>query len=176
MKYLLVFALVLSLVLLPLSAQQSVQTPLPVQNSSTGSTGSAVPAKASYLGGNGSGNLLGLTLCDSSAFVNFTTATTTQIVALVAAKSVRVCSYLISFVGSATANSFIFKSGTGTNCGTATASISPTIWGPTATGPGLAIAHGSGVGQLFTAGTANALCGTTSAATTVGVWVSYTQF
>jgi hypothetical protein len=159
-----------------MGADTNISSPAPTQDASTGATGSAVPAKATYLAGNGSGNLTGLLACDKSAFINFTTATTTQIVALVSGQSIRVCGFLVSFVGSATANTFIFKSGTGSNCGTGTASISPTLQGPTATGPGLVAPMGGGLGLLFNAGSANALCGTTSAATNVGVWVFYTQF
>ncbi len=174
MKRWALFVVLAACILMP--AQQHTVAPNSTSDAATSATGSAVPAKGAYLAGNGSGNLTGLTLCDSSAFVNFTTATTTQIVALVSGKLIHVCSYQISFVGSATANSFIFKSGTGTNCATGTASISLTMWGPNATGSGRDITRGNGVGQLFSAGSGNALCGTTSAATTVGVWVTYTQF
>lgn len=147
-----------------------------IANWGLGATGSAVPSGAHYIAGNGSGNLTGIIACDKSAFINPTTATTTQIVALVAGQTIRVCSYSISFVGSATANTLIFKSGTGTACGTGTASLSPTFQGPTTTGEGLSISQGSGLGVLFNAGSGNALCATTSAATNVGVFVTYTQF
>src|SRR5437773_11374482 len=74
-----------------------------IANWGLGATGSAVPTGAHYIAGNGSGNLTGIIACDKSAFINPTTATTTQIVALVAGQTIRVCSYSISFVGSATA-------------------------------------------------------------------------
>jgi len=71
-----------------------------IANWRLGATGSAVPSGAHYIAGNGSGNLTGIIACDKSAFINPTTATTTQIVALVAGQTIRVCSYSISFVGS----------------------------------------------------------------------------
>lgn len=115
-------------------------------------------------------------ICDKSAFVNPTTATTTQIIALSGTTVIYVCAYQVNFVGSATANTAIFKYGTGASCATGVTSISNTMFGPTATGSGSQFSMGSGIGYLFKTIAGQALCITTSAATTVGAMVSYAQF
>jgi hypothetical protein len=163
-------------VLLFARGETNVSSPQPTLEATSGSTGSAVPAKAAYMGANASGNLAGIVICDKSAFITPNTATTTQIVALVSAQTIYVCSYSVSFLGSATANTGIFKYGTGSSCGTGTTSLSATLQGPTATGSGTVVTRGSGIGYLMKTASATALCFTTSAAVAVGVDVTYTQF
>ncbi len=163
--------LVIVSVLAVLQAQQQTSSPFPTQDASTGATGTAVPAKATFIGERQSTGLAGHIGCDKSAFVNMTTATTTQIVALVSGQTIQVCSFDIS--GGGTAQTVIFKSGTGTACGTGTASVSGTY------GLGIngSIARGNGEGVLFNAGSGNALCATTSAAsTTTAINVTFAQF
>ncbi len=164
-------ALLIMVSVLAVIQAQNVSSPLPTQDASTGATGSAVPTKATYIGERQSTGLAGHIGCDKSAFINVTTATTTQIVGLVAGQTIQVCSFDISAGG--TAQTVIFKSGTGAACGTGTASLSGTY--------GLAIngsvGRGNGEGVLFNAGSGNALCATTSAAsTTTAINVTYAQF
>lgn len=140
-----------------------------IANWGHGATGSAVPVGATYLGGNGTGNLTGLTICDNSQFLDMTTATTTQIVALASSQKVRVCSFDMESNGTTTAK---FVYGTGSNCGTGTTQLGP-IWDWTAQS---GIARGSGIGQLFATIASNALCVTNSAAVNLHVWVSYTVY
>lgn len=105
--------------------------------------------------GTGSGTAGGagyqLTTCDSVAVVNVTAAATTQLVALVAARSIRVCALVITASATGTAQ---FKNGTGSNCGTGTASLT----GAMAVLINGAIALGSGSGELFKTPVSNALC------------------
>ncbi len=163
-------ALLIMVSVLAVIQAQNVSSPLPTQDASTGATGSAVPAKATFIGERQSTGLAGHIGCDKSAFVNITTATTTQIVALVSGQTIQVCSFDIS--GGGTAQTVIFKSGTGASCGTGTASLSGT-YGLAING---SIARGNGEGVLFNAGSGNALCATTSAASTTAINVTYAQF
>jgi hypothetical protein len=64
-------------------AQVNVSSPVVVKDHSSSATGSAAPATASYMAGNSSGNLACIVACDSSALIVVSTATTSQIVALV---------------------------------------------------------------------------------------------
>lgn len=134
-----------------------------------GATGSAVPSGAQYVGGNSSGNLTGFERCDSSAFLNMSTATTTEIVALTASQSIRVCSYRVMAGGTTNVK---FVRGTGSNCGTGQADVSAT-W-PLTTQTGLA--PSGGISPIYVVTSANALCVTSSAAVTLAVEVSYTKY
>lgn len=140
----------------------------------SGTTGSAPPTQASYLGGvtsGATGGLLGgITTCDSQAFLDMTTATTTEIVALTASRKVFVCYWLVESNGTAVVT---FKRGTGTNCGTGTTTISP-AWDLTAqTG----FSGGSGVGVVFdNLNAGDALCVTSSAAVNVHVFMRYAKY
>lgn len=77
-----------------------------VQDASTGSTGSAPPAKASYLGANASGatggQMRGLINCDSHIFKHITTATDTLAVQGIASQTIFVCGWRSRAAGTAT--------------------------------------------------------------------------
>ena len=65
--------------------------------------GATPPGTLHYIGGVGFGNALApLDICNNSAQLQMTTATTTQLVALVASQKVRVCSFSIQGSTSAT--------------------------------------------------------------------------
>jgi hypothetical protein len=118
------------------------------------------------LGSGAAGTLYGMTACDSSAQVTVSSGSTTEIVALVASRRIRVCSYQVT--GGNTNTTGTFVQGTGTNCGTGTANLSPSFtmlanYGYT---------RGSGIGELFATTAGNALCLTSSGGATA-VWVSY---
>lgn len=144
-------------------------TPWLTTDSATSATGSAVPSKAAYVGGNSSGNLTGIIACDSSAFLDMTTATTTQLVALSSGKTIYVCSYDIQSNGTASVK---LAYGTGTNCGTGTTQLTSNLDLTAQTG----LSRGSGLGMLTKTAASNALCATSSAAVNVHVDVTYTQF
>jgi hypothetical protein len=149
--------------------------PFLTNDSNDSATGSAVPAKAGYLGGIGSGNLTGLVVCDTSATLQMTTATTTQIVALTSAQTIRVCGFTLTGSTTATATTAKFVSGTGTNCATGQANVTnPYQLAASSTFPGMA--YGGALGMIFNAGSANALCITSSAAGTITVLVTYTKY
>lgn len=107
--------------------------------------------------------------CTSQISATITAAATTQLVALSGATNIRVCAYQ---VGIATTGTYKFVSGTGSNCGTGTADITPAT---TLTAGNVVTMSGPSGGAIFRAGASNALC---LAAVTgnVQVFVSYAQF
>lgn len=107
--------------------------------------------------------------CDQQAAVTIAAGATTQVVALTAAQSIRVCSLAVT--GDTAAGTFKFVQGTGANCGTGTADISGTFNVGVATN----IAYGSGLGELFKTTAANALCITTVTSALNGL-LSYTKY
>ncbi len=150
-------------------ADLNTSRPVPTQDLSTGSTGSAVPASAGYVGGNGSGNLTGIVACDSSTSLQMTTATTTQLVGLVSGKTIYVCQLLVNGAGSTTIK---FVYGTGTACATGTTNLTQ----PFTVSSGTNVFMGSGIGSVFKTASGNALCSTNSAAATANIQIAYTQF
>jgi hypothetical protein len=106
--------------------------------------------------------------CTNQTSATVTAAATTQLVALSGSTNIRVCSYQ---VGIATTGTFKFVSGTGSNCGTGTADLTPA----TTLTAGNVVALSAGNNSIFRAGASNALC---LAAVTgnVQVFVSYAQF
>lgn len=134
-----------------------------------GPTGSAVPATANYAGANSSGLLTGLIQADSSAAINVSSATTTQIVALSSAKKIYVTAFDV--IAGGTGN-ITFVYGTGSNCGTGTTSLTGAY--PLTAQAG--IAKGNGLGPVLVVPASNALCVTTSAAVQMSGSVAYTRF
>ena len=115
------------------------------------------------------------TMCNSSAQLQMTTATTTQIVALAAGAKVRICAYAIQGSTTSTATTLKLVYGTGTACATGTTALTP-AWNMPATSTSLPFQEGTGVGELMQTPAGNALCATSSAAGTVNIRVTYTQF
>lgn len=89
--------------------------------------------------------------CSNTAVINVTAAATTELVALTAAQTIRVCSFVITESLAGTAQ---FVYGTGTNCGTGTTNITGAM--AMATSGVLAISTGNG--SVFRTASANALC------------------
>ncbi len=116
-----------------------------------------------------SSGLGSIVVCDNSQFLNMSTATTTEIVALSSGKSIYVCSWAVMSNG--TSNVKLVR-GTGTNCGTGTTDVSANYPLTAQTG----VARGSGIGMLHKVTASNALCVTSSAAVTVAVDVTYALF
>ncbi len=166
----LIGVLVLSLTAaLATRADQNISRPVSTQDLAGGTTGSAVPSTARYIGGNSSGNLAGIVACDSSTNLQMTTATTTQLVALVSGKAIFVCQFLVNGAGSTTVK---FVAGTGTACGTGTTNLTQ----PFTVASGTNVTMGAGIGYVFKTASGNALCATNSAAATANIQVAYTQF
>lgn len=112
--------------------------------------------------------------CTANAFLNMTTATTTEIVALSGSTHIYVCSFSVVSEGDV-ASTVKFVSGTGSNCATSQEDRSSgMILGAGAT---VGVARGSGEGMILKTGAAgDALCVTSSGAANVGIDVSYAQF
>jgi len=150
--------------------------PWTTTDSADGSTGSAIPSKAQYAAGNGSGNLTGYLNCDNTAVYDAATNGATQLVALSSGKTVYVCGFQFS-TSQTTAVSVDLVYGTGTNCATSTTKLTPAypLQAASSSGPaGLAVIT-PGFTGLKTAAS-NALCINTSAGQSVQAIVWYTQF
>lgn len=91
------------------------------------------------------------TVAKTHALVNISTATTTQLVALSGVTVVYVCNFTASVVG--TTPTVLFETGTGSACGTGTASITGTF-APT-TG---SVLKAEGAGVQFQGAAGGALC------------------
>ncbi len=143
-------------------------------DASVGATGSAVPSSAKYIGGNGSGNLKGVTVCDN--WKPFSLTANTQIITGAASKQTYICS--INLVVGAATNVAVVE-GTGTTCATGTAGIfggatAATGWNFAANG---GIAQGTGFGAIGRTSTAaDNVCIFVSAANQVSGGVSWTQY
>jgi hypothetical protein len=137
-------------------------------------TGSAVPSSARYVGGNGSGNLTGVTVCDNWTAISQTTGT--QIITGTSAKKTYICS--INIV-SATAQNIALVGGTGSVCATSTHAIAggttaATGWNFAANG---GLTQGSGIGVIMQAGTAaDNLCLLMSSTGQLSGTISWTQY
>jgi hypothetical protein len=145
-----------------------------------GSTGSAPPAKASFIAGivsGATGGLLGgVPVCDTVKVVSVTSATTTALVTGVSGRHVRICAiHLVTAI----ANNVALVSGTGATCGTGTAGIAggstaANGWNFAANG---GLAFGSGIGTVAqTAATGDSVCVITSAAGPLAGTLSYTIY
>ena len=150
-------------------AQVLISQPMPTKDQSTSSTGSAVPATASFAGVVGSGNLAGIVACDNSALLTVSTAVTTQIVALSGTKSIYICSLVINGAGATTGKLVV---GTGTNCAVGLVSLTPAF----SLVAGSVVSAGAALGYVLKAAAGTAVCVTNSAAVSVNVLLSYTQF
>ena len=136
-------------------------------------TGAAPPANAilqGVIGGGATGgHVNGMIQADSSAAINVSTATTTQLVALAASQKIYVTSYDV--IAGGTGN-ITFEYGTGSTCGTGT-TILTGAYNLTAQA---GIAKGNGVGPVLVVPAGNALCVLTSAAVQMSGSVAYAQF
>lgn len=149
---------------------------LNVSDVASSATGSAPPASAAFIGGLTSGAtgglLQGIPFCDDQAFLEMSTATTTEIVALTSGRKIYVCYWLAIASGN---TDMTFKRGTGTNCGTGTNTISP-AWAFNTTTV-LAFSGGIGVGPIFDNRNAgDALCVTNSQAIVLKVFVRFAKY
>lgn len=106
--------------------------------------------------------------CTNQASATVTAAATTQIVALGASQVIRVCSFSVGMSASGTAK---FVQGTGANCGTGTADITPA----TNITSGNVWTMGNGEASVLRTGSGNALC-VTAATGNAQVFVTYAQY
>jgi hypothetical protein len=150
------------LTILAFGAQGQVYVSAPV-------TGATAPASANLSGVVSSGSLTGLVGCDSSALLSMTTSTTTQIVALQAGKSIHVCGFVVNAGGTTTAR---IVQGTGTNCATGLANMTPAF----NLASGGNVSFGNSVGRLLKTNSGSALCITSTAAVALNILVIYTAF
>ena len=140
-----------------------------VASSGTANTGSSAPASAIYMGANSAGNLTGVIQADTSAKIDVSTATTTQLVALSSSKKIYVTAWDVIAAGT---GNIKLVYGTGSNCGTGTTDLTGNYNLTAQAG----ISKGSGLGPVIVVPASQALCATTSAAVQMSGSVAYTQF
>ena len=109
-----------------------------------------------------------------SAPLQYTSATTTQLVAGVANTAIYVCGVHLQQVGAAGPPTFQFEQGTGTTCGTGTAVLDGVISGNT-TASTITSTLAEGNGTELALGVGNALCGVSTTTANQAGWVSYVQ-
>lgn len=134
-----------------------------------GATGAAVPSGAQQMGVRTGANMEAATQGSTSAAINVSTATTTQLVALSGSTQIRVTG--LTVVAGGTGN-ITFVYGTGSNCGTGTTPISGAI--PLVANVGFTM--GAGLGPVLIIPASQALCITTSAAVQMSGWITYAQY
>lgn len=145
-----------------------------IANWGLGATASAVPSGAHYVGGNASGNLTGITVCDNWTAINQIAGT--QLITGVTAKKTYICS--INLV-TATAQNIALVGGTGTTCATTPHAIAggttaATGWNLAANG---GLTQGTGVGVIMQAATAaDNVCLLQSGTGQVSGTISWTQY
>lgn len=112
--------------------------------------------------------------CTQKAKLNALAAATTQIVALSGATKIRICSALISN-NNATATTLKFVEGTGANCATGQTDVTALMnIGATSTAP-IVIPWGSAAAPVTTTG-GDALCFTSSAASSLEITITFAQY
>ena len=114
--------------------------------------------------------------CDSSVVIAQASATTTELVALDAAKRIYVCGFVVNQVGAATAPTFRFVSGTGASCGTGTTNKTGVFSGDVGVGTATTVAHGNGKGLLFAGALGEAICITSTTTQAQAGVLTYAQF
>jgi hypothetical protein len=134
-----------------------------------GTTGAAVPAKATLVGANSGGNLAGIIQGDSSVPISTAAAATSQLVALSSGKKIYVTAWDVIASGT-TAVKLVY--GTGTNCGTGTTDVTGNYSLTAQTG----LAKGSGLGPVLVIPASQALCVVNSTAIQVSGSLTFTQF
>lgn len=134
-----------------------------------GATGAAVPSGAQQMGVRTGANMEAATQGSTTAAINVSTATTTQLVALASSQQIRVTG--LTVVAGGTGN-ITFVYGTGSNCGTGTTSLSGAI--PLVANVGFTM--GAGLGPVLIVPASQALCITTSAAVQMSGWITYAQY
>lgn len=146
-----------------------------------GATGSAVPAGAVYMAGNGTGNLTGQIMCDSTVIKNaFSTSGSTQIVAAPGSgKNTYICGFTVNGA-STTLNTvkLVYGTKSSTDCDTSAndLSVAVPIEAPSSIAPaGQNVSPPSNV--VWKTGAANnQVCVNLSAAQAVNLQVWYTSF
>jgi hypothetical protein len=136
--------------------------------------GAAMPTNTVAIGGIGgtttNGVMTPIIVCDQQAFLDMTSATTTELIALTSGQTVHICHIRATANGTTT---MTLKKGTGSNCGTGTAAIDNAIELTAQTG----YVAGIGVGEVLSGVTAaNAVCVTNSGSVNLHVFVKYAKY
>jgi len=140
-----------------------------IAGSALPATGSSFGSGANPIGADSSGNLTAIIQADTSAAINISTATTTQLVALSSGKKIYVTAWDV--IAGGTGN-ITLEYGTGSTCGTGTTALTGAY--PLTAQAGLT--KGNGLAPVLIVPASNALCALTSAAVQMSGSVSYTQF
>lgn len=114
--------------------------------------------------------------CTSNVAISVNSATTTQLVALDANKSIFVCAFHVNSIGAATAPTAKFVYGSGASCGTGTTNLTGVMSGSATAGVPYDIFQGNGLGSILAVPKGKALCITTTTTQQQSGFVSYAQF
>lgn len=141
-----------------------------VQDAATSATGSAVPAKAGYVGANSSGNLTGIIQGDTTiTWPSITTGTTTQLVAGVSGKKTYITHF---FLQASAADTVTIEESPNSAC-----SSSVTIkGGPFNFAANGGSVEGGGLGPVIVIDTGDYTCAVTTTTATLGGVLTHTQF
>lgn len=111
----------------------------------------------------------------SSVAINFSSATTTQLITSATNTQTYICGVYMQDAGrGTTANTIQIEYGTGTTCGTGTTNVGGVISGGTTAGTPTVFNDDSTATQ-FTVPATNNLCAVTTQSTTITGWVDYVQ-
>lgn len=144
----------------------------------SGATAAAVPTRASYIGGNGSGNLTGFIACDNYASISTANAGNYRLVASASGASIYVCGY--SFVAGTTPVGVKFLSGrddgsSGSAC-TGTVAGNPDLTGVMGVVASGGVVNGPSLAPAFKTLAGYGLCINLSNGGQVSGHLSYTRF
>lgn len=142
---------------------------LPTDGPTFGVTGAAAPSIAQLNGVRSGANMVGMIQADTSVKIDISTATTTQLVALVSSQKIYVTAWDVIAAGTGNVK---LVYGTGTNCGTGTTDLTGNYNLTAQSG----LAKGSGLGPVLVVPASQALCVTTSAAVQMSGSLAFTQF
>lgn len=114
------------------------------------------------------------TLPKKSVSINFSSATTTQLVALIANQNIFVCDAFLNQVDGTGSLKLVY--GTGTNCATGTANLTGPIFASTVASGVTNTVLGSGIPSTqAVVPSGNALCATTTGSIQQSGWLTYVQ-
>lgn len=109
-----------------------------------------------------------------SVSVNFSSATTTQLVGLIANQNIFVCDFFLNQANGAGSLKLVY--GTGTNCGTGTTNLTGPIFASTVASGVTNTVGGSGIPSTqAVVPSGNALCATTTGTIQQSGWLTYIQ-
>jgi hypothetical protein len=126
-------------------------------------------AVGAVTGGATGGDMVGIIQANASLPINITTATTTQVIALISGRATYITAFDLVSAGAGTAQ---LEYGTGTNCSTVVGTLTGAY--PFAAGGGRA--SGGGLGPMLIVPASDEVCVVTTSSATAQGFISFAQF